>query len=352
MTMDSLQKLREIGVNKINQDTKLSISVIENILEKRFDKIQRIWVVGFLAILEREYGVDLSEWLQEYDAYRAQNVPDTIDTYKIKELELDMRQHDISHKRFLLFKQILFILLGLCAVVVFFFIKIFSFSDTGRADYNIVEKPLEQSSESKQQDIYTQLNLPQIQEENKNIETGKFTKDNETQVQAGEVLITPKGELWFQVLNIATKAKRNRTIKGPYLLKLPAQKSIIIFAHKGFELKYKGKTQKFDGQGPIRFIIENNSLKYIRYADYLRILGIQDVQPEVQPNDEMQEKSEAQETKTIEMTETKIAPQDAPSNADISAISARLESKTQDVGESVQEKPKQIDVQENDVEEN
>lgn len=329
--MDSLQKLRGIGVNKINQDTKLSIGVIENILEKRFDKIQRVWVVGFLAILEREYGVDLSEWLQEYDAYRAQNIPDTIDTYEIKELELDMRQHDISYKRFLLFKQILFILLGLCAVVVvFFFIKVFSFSDTGRADYSIVEKPLEQSSESKRQDIYTQLNLPQIQEENKSIETGKLTKDNETQVQVGEVLITPKGELWFQVLNIATKAKRNRTIKGPYLLKLPSQKSIIIFAHRGFELKYKDKTQKFDGQGPIRFIIENNGLKYIRYTDYLRILGIQDVQPEVQPNDEMEEKSEAQETKTIEMTETKITPQDNPSSADISATSAPLESKAQE----------------------
>ena len=363
--MESLQKLRKIGVKKINQDTKLSIGVIENILEKRFEKIQRVWIVGFLAILEREYGVDLSEWLEEYDVYLAQNVPDSADVYKIKELELDTQyQFNASQKGFpISLKQILFIVLGLCGVVVvFFLIKVFSFSDTGGGDYSIVEKPIEQSSENKQQDIYTQLNLPQAQEENKSAELDKIISSNEVQVQEGEVLITPKGELWFQVLNVDTKVKQDRTIREPYLLKLPTQKSVIIFGHKGFELKYKDKAQKFDGGGPIRFIIENNRLKYIRYADYLRLLGIQ----EVQPNDEASENPQAQKSadSSVDATEgagsAESASQDASSDANAASAQPEGEAKevvskeaTQDASENLtQEKPKQTDTQENDVEEN
>lgn len=367
--MESLQKLRKIGVKKINQDTKLSIGVIENILEKRFEKIQRVWIVGFLAILEREYGVDLSEWLEEYDVYLAQNVPDSADVYKIKELELDTQyQFNASQKGFpISLKQILSIVLGLCGVVVvFFLIKVFSFSDTGGGDYSIVEKPIEQSSESKQQDIYTQLNLPQAQEESKSAELDKIISSNEVQVQEGEVLITPKGELWFQVLNVDTKVKQDRTIREPYLLKLPTQKSVIIFGHKGFELKYKDKAQKFDGGGPIRFIIENNRLKYIRYADYLRLLGIQEVQPEVQPNDEAGDNPQAQKSadSSVDATEgagsAESASQDASSDANAASAQPEGEAKEvapkeamQDAGENpAQEKPKQTDTQENDVEEN
>lgn len=363
--MESLQKLRKIGVKKINQDTKLSIGVIENILEKRFEKIQRVWIVGFLAILEREYGVDLSEWLEEYDVYLAQNVPDSADVYKIKELELDTRQYDISRKSFLSFKQILFSILGLFGVVVvFFLIKVFSFSDAS-GDYSIVEKPIEQSAESKQQDIYTQLNLPQAQEESKSAELDKIISSNEVQVQEGEVLITPKGELWFQVLNVDTKVKQDRTIREPYLLKLPTQKSVIIFGHKGFELKYKDKAQKFDGGGPIRFIIENNRLKYIRYADYLRLLGIQEVQPEVQPNDEAGENPQAQKSadsieNATDAGSAESTSQDASSDANATSAQPEGEAKEgtpkeapQDASENLtQEKPKQTDTQENDVEEN
>ena len=56
--MDCLEKLQQIGIKKINQETRISVGVLENILEKRFDKIQRVWVVGFLPILERQYGYE------------------------------------------------------------------------------------------------------------------------------------------------------------------------------------------------------------------------------------------------------------------------------------------------------
>lgn len=58
-----LAKLKAIGADAISDKTNLSIEKIEDVLEKRFDKIDKVRAKGFMAILEREYGLDLRDWL-------------------------------------------------------------------------------------------------------------------------------------------------------------------------------------------------------------------------------------------------------------------------------------------------
>lgn len=284
--MDALEKLRQIGIKKINTETRISIGVIDNILQKRFDKIQRVWIVGFLPILEREYDVDLSQWLEEYDAYHLEHQEAmTNDTYKIRELELDTQKQKYDNFKKSIsssaLKQIIVVTFGICCViVVFILLKLYTFSDSSSWEYSIVEKPFEADDGVKNQGIYnniatTDQNTSIGEKKNSSIDIDKIIASNEIEVKDGEVLIIPKGELWFQILNLETKQKQDRTIRDPYLLKIPSQKSVVIFGHKGFDLKYKNKLQKYDGGDPIRFVTENNSLKYIRYAEYLKLLGVE-----------------------------------------------------------------------------
>lgn len=284
--MDALEKLRQIGIKKINTETRISIGMIENILQKRFDKIQRVWIVGFLPILEREYGVDLSQWLEEYDTYHLEH-QGTIsnDTYKIRELELDTQKQKYDNFKKSIsssaLKQIIIVTFGVCCVIVIFILlKLYTFSDNSNGEYSIVEKSFEADDGIKNQGIYNNIATADqgvsVEEKKSNsIDIDKIIASNEIEVKEGEVLIMPKGELWFQILNLETKQKQDRTIRDPYLLKIPSQKSIVIFGHKGFDLKYKNKLQKYDGGEPIRFVTENNFLKYIRYSEYLKLLGVE-----------------------------------------------------------------------------
>lgn len=59
-----LARLKEIGLREISKSTKLASSKIEDVLEKRFDKLDRVRARGFINILEREYEMDLSDWLK------------------------------------------------------------------------------------------------------------------------------------------------------------------------------------------------------------------------------------------------------------------------------------------------
>lgn len=61
-----IEYLRKIGVEKIKEDTHLDTIKITDILEKRFDKLDYVRAKGFIYILEKEYGIDLSDWLEEY----------------------------------------------------------------------------------------------------------------------------------------------------------------------------------------------------------------------------------------------------------------------------------------------
>ncbi|CAA6808516.1 MAG: Unknown protein [uncultured Campylobacterales bacterium] len=62
-----IEKLKEIGVDKIANDTFIGDTSIEYFLNKEFDKLPPVKVYGFIQILEKQYDVDLSYYRFEYD---------------------------------------------------------------------------------------------------------------------------------------------------------------------------------------------------------------------------------------------------------------------------------------------
>ncbi|WP_235853157.1 hypothetical protein [Helicobacter labacensis] len=63
----NLEILKDKGIAQIAQTTKIANPKIKAILEKRFEDLQRVHAVGFIQILEKEYGLNLGQWLMEYD---------------------------------------------------------------------------------------------------------------------------------------------------------------------------------------------------------------------------------------------------------------------------------------------
>lgn len=66
---NALEKLRQIGIEKIQEDTNLDLTKIDCILNKRFEKLDSVRARGFINILQRQYDLDLSSWFQEYKEF-------------------------------------------------------------------------------------------------------------------------------------------------------------------------------------------------------------------------------------------------------------------------------------------
>lgn len=61
-----IQRLKAIGIKQIKEDTHLDARKIEDILEKRFESLDYVRAKGFINIIEKQYKVNLSAWLEEY----------------------------------------------------------------------------------------------------------------------------------------------------------------------------------------------------------------------------------------------------------------------------------------------
>lgn len=56
-----LEKLKEIGAQKISEKTHIARSHIQAVIHESFEDLKKIQFLGFVSILEREYKMDLSE---------------------------------------------------------------------------------------------------------------------------------------------------------------------------------------------------------------------------------------------------------------------------------------------------
>lgn len=67
--------LEEHSLKNMSKKTNISEENLEYLLEKRFEKIERVKAMGFISIIEREFNADLSAFKSEVQAYYAEQIP-------------------------------------------------------------------------------------------------------------------------------------------------------------------------------------------------------------------------------------------------------------------------------------
>lgn len=63
---DTLEQLKTYDIKTIHAKTRISSQSIEELLKHNFSTFPRVRFLGFVAIVEREFHVDLSSYKEEY----------------------------------------------------------------------------------------------------------------------------------------------------------------------------------------------------------------------------------------------------------------------------------------------
>lgn len=329
---EAIEILKKIGVKEINKTTKISVNKIEDILEKRFSNIQRVRVVGFLKILEREYKVDLSEWLKEYDASFVVEVDTSnesnpsivehpvsnlyLDTQKQKDdLIAERKKQVISKKRFYILIAAVIVVLG-----GYFIFKSFSHhsdvevvnqptqnTDIKEEDAdessvisaidnqnNVIEKDnptnIPSTPSSKSKDAQKKENIPQPKQTSPEVSIAQnqptqatqsastslpnVAQEDNSNIQEGEILVIPKRSLWVEVIDLNTNDKKQTIIQDQYPIKTGSDKLLISFGHGELTIQNNDERVEYDKSYPLRFLYTpQDGLKQIRYSKYLELSG-------------------------------------------------------------------------------
>ncbi|GAA9657870.1 hypothetical protein VN1230_07630 [Helicobacter pylori] len=265
----NLQILKEVGVAEICKATKIASKNIHSILEKRYESLSRVHARGFIQILEREYKIDLSAWMKEFDkvcvfkesvSEEKNQETDPEETakkplkveldYSINQANTSLSKKSSKWKPFVLVIGVIVIVL---AVVII-------------QNSSSLKEEKERESTIKSGTKKNSFNDANLAEENKPEPTPKLEeKPKEQDKQEKEAIkedpntiyIIPKRDIWVEVIDLDEKKNSfQKVFKKSYSLETKNHRLLLRFGHGHLSLKNNHQEQNYNDSKTRRFLYE------------------------------------------------------------------------------------------------
>ncbi len=265
----NLQILREIGVQEIYKATKIASKNINYILEKRYESLSRVHAKGFIQILEREYKLDLSAWIKEFDRVctfkeSVSEEPDketnpeeaTKNPLKV-EIDYSINQANIKLSKGLSKWKPFVLVLGVIVIILVGVIIQNSSS---------LKEEREQESAIKPDTKNSSFNEVSPTEEKKLEPTPKLEEKHKEQDKQGKeaikenpntIYIIPKRDIWVEVIDLDEKKNSfQKVFKKSYPLEAKNHRLLLRFGHGHLTLKNNHQEQDYNDGKTKRFLYE------------------------------------------------------------------------------------------------
>ncbi|AFI06085.1 hypothetical protein [Helicobacter cetorum] len=282
-TLDkNLQILRDIGVQEICKATKIASKNINYLLEKRYEALSRVHARGFIQILEREYKIDLSAWMIEFDKVcifkegvgenLTKNQEASLEekaTHKHKiELDYSINQANISLSK-KSSKWKVFVLIGIILVLI---LIIFVAQNSLSNDPSLKEESHKELEKSPIANPKSSSDSNLSEEATLEPQQDKSTKlDKEEELEA--IYIMPKQDVWVEVIDLDEKKNSfQKILKENYSLATNKHRLLLHFGHGNLALKSRGELQTFSDNKTKRFLYEPaKGLELINESQYKKL---------------------------------------------------------------------------------
>lgn len=309
---NALEKLESIGINEIAKTTHIEVDYIRWILQKDFDSLKETNVKAYIKILEREYGVDLQPWLDEFNANNIEDL--TIKKETKFNNPLKQKVAITEHKK--LPKFLFWLVLLVIIVWVIFNFKLYeidkflNFKDTKTEVYstnstmidetnlklektgieilNLDNKTPEFNIKEYEKELNNEENLEEIVDENESLNAlEKLTLLNEDENLSNDNLnnkeslsenlakdqkqgINPTEKIWIGIIDLKTGSKTTKTTDKFFEFDINKDQ-LILTGHGLFTLNTKEKEEKFNDKNPHRFLIKKGNVDTISYDEFLKL---------------------------------------------------------------------------------
>ncbi|WQT25429.1 sialidase [Helicobacter pylori] len=278
----NLQILREVGVAEICKATKIASKNIHSILEKRYESLSRVHARGFIQILEREYKIDLSTWMKEFDKAcafkegvseeqnqetdpeeKTKNPLKVEIDYSINQANTSLSKKSSKWKPFVLVLGVIVIIL---AVVI---IQNSSSLKEERGQESAIKSGTKKNSFNKVNPTEENKPEPTPKPEEKPKEQDKQEKEA-IKEDPNTIYIIPKKDIWVEVIDLDEKKNSfQKVFKKNYSLETKNHRLLLRFGHGHLSLKNNHQEQEYNDGKTKRFLYEpTKGLTLINEAQY------------------------------------------------------------------------------------
>ncbi|OOP77530.1 sialidase [Helicobacter pylori] len=282
-TLDkNLQILKEVGVAEICKATKIASKNIHSILEKRYESLSRVHARGFIQILEREYKIDLSAWMKEFDKACAfkegvseEQNQETDPEEKTKnplkvEIDYSINQANTSlSKKSSKWKPFVLVLGVVVIILAVIIIQNSSSLKEERGQESAIKSGTKKNSSNKVNPTEENKPEPTPKLEEKPKEQDKQEKEA-IKEDPNTIYIIPKKDIWVEVVDLDEKKNSfQKVFKKNYSLETKNHRLLLRFGHGHLSLKSNHQEQEYNDGKTKRFLYEpNKGLTLINEAQY------------------------------------------------------------------------------------
>lgn len=301
---NGIEKLLEMDLKDVTKHTHIETEYLRYMCEKDFEKLRKLNASGFAKILSREYDMDLQGWIDEYNEYcKEHNGDDTAGFTVAPKLPAYTPKTDNSRALTVILVVVLIIVAMVWAVKftnILDSVKLPSFDKNQSVAYstNAVVESAKENLEAitqtiekvvqKDENITTDANQTKAQSESnstsieanatsitpkaqvQNIETTKVEAPQTLAVANEVAKIIPTKNVWIGIKDIDGKNKRFYTTKDPIDLNLSTDQ-LIQTGHGELILEIDGDQKKFSAQKPLRFVIQNGTIRELEYGEFVKL---------------------------------------------------------------------------------
>lgn len=270
---EGLKLLKDLGAQKINERTHIPKVPLQALLEEDFQGLNKIQFLGFISILEREYGVELDSFkdaglLAISEKVAAQKSRDTYVVPQNNSLKI------------IYFFIAIVILIGAIYYTAFYSLKeevkseVIDNTIIESVQKNIIPLAVEPVIELNNTAVTADINASSID--------NNLTDSNETNITAAleEVVAKPvvkntlvvnlKNRRWFGYIDLSTHKKKSKTFSGK--LELDTDKNWLFISRPGkIEVKMNSEKKKYSSSKNMRFKYIDGKLTKIKLEEWRRL---------------------------------------------------------------------------------
>lgn len=267
---EGLQKLKEIGAQKIYEQTHIPVEHVQAILYESFEGLHKVQFVGFISILEREYGVDLSN--TKYKGIT--HFEDHQDTQETKKSMFIVENKKSKAKVYYIIALIFVLIFGLwiysSTTNKMTSQEIIEDNDTLIADVPIVLDEVKiQTDEANVTEQNTTITTNVVKEQVVTAENNATTVV-QPEVKQESFAIEAKKRVWIGYIDLDSYKKKQKVFSGKLELD-PKKRWLITTGHGFVNVTINGEEKTFKRSRGLKFYYHEGVLKEISYKEFKRL---------------------------------------------------------------------------------
>lgn len=281
-----LDKLRALGAQKIYEDTHIPLPYIQSMIHESFEGLNRVQFLGFVSILEREYGSELEilreKGLEYFETQKSEKVRD-VDLFGNPE-----KKHNLIP---------VYIAIALVVIAFIVYQNFLSASkdeivideldnsaiDTAKEKITVELKEAptvvdkNETNVSVKEDNVTETNMTVVSVVDTNKSSQSVVKSEIPRVKEKKELkklaplvIKPRKKVWVGYINKTDNTKKQAVVK--HILTLDPEKVwLLSFGHGMVDINVNSKRNRFSSSKAMRFIYKNGRLKPLSVKEFKKL---------------------------------------------------------------------------------